>query len=346
MKKIIQYILACMFLFGYNISNAQIESVLELELPTGLYNVNDTLYIGTFNDNFVRYVIDSGEEPEVLFDFSNFRIERHQDDLYIPDTNENIYRFDLSNDSLSLFFDQGEGIRGVAVFNDTLYYAEFSSGEIRKINLLDNNPSSELVLGGLDTLNAMQQYDGDIYFIEDIEEIKILKIDLTQNDSEIDTLFFGEVDAPTELYALGDYMYVSEFVGNKVSRFRLDEESPNIELVIDNILLPTGLTSDDNFLYISSFEGNEILRVPLSNISSIVQEPDSKRPHVYPNPSTGQMIVSNIGTEERFRIYSVMGQLIQTGSISDGQNLMLNNSNEGSYLLQIGDRALTKIIIK
>ena len=331
-------------LISLNSLNAQVESILDIQAPTGLFYNNDSLYIGTFNGEFVKWSLNSSEDLELLQNSSVFRIAKHKNNLYYTDgSGTNIFRIDLDSDLISLVFIQDDPMAGVAVFNDTLYYSEWFGGEIHKINLNESPLNSEVLHSGLDTLNAMEVYNGNLYFIENTTG-GIFRTDLTKETPTVDTLFFGEFVSPNELYTINDYMYVSDFLGDRVSRFNLKEANPQIETVIENIIFPTGLTSDDNFLYISSFEGDQIFRFQLDIISSIEDNSNSTQPLLYPIPNNGILTVSNIENEEEYRIININGQIIQSGTIRNGHNIILESTSEKIYFVQIGRSPIRKIV--
>jgi len=329
---------------GINKAHSQIESILDVTLPSGLYSSNDTLYIGTYNNLVYRNVLGSNSPLEPFFPSSVYRFARYDNELCYSNAGPNIYCYNLDDDSARIVFEFGRSVMGLAIWNDHLYFSEFSFGEIRKIDLVDAGFGSELVVSGLDTLLAIAEYEGHLYITEN-RTGSILKVNLDLGLPKVDTVFYNTLNSPNELYRIGDYMYISEFRGNKISRFNLKEASPQLEDVVINILTPAGLTSDEDYLYVSSFEFDEILRVPLSLFSSIENIPDGDFPIIYPNPTTGEFRLKNLNRQEDYFIYNLSGQLIQSGKVRNNQSISIENANNQNYLIKIGQSGPVQILM-
>ena len=71
---------------------------------------------------------------------------------------------------------------------------------------------------------------------------------------------------------------------------------------------------------------------------------------MYPNPTTGTLIISGFGASADFRIYNLVGQkLLQTTVEDDYEEINLNHLNDGIYFIHIDTGAamiIRKLIIK
>ena len=61
---------------------------------------------------------------------------------------------------------------------------------------------------------------------------------------------------------------------------------------------------------------------------------------VYPNPSTSFLRVSGLNAAEPYRLYSILGVEIQSGVVSNDQEIDIDALQTGMYMLQIANTAL------
>lgn len=343
MKSIRQLLPLAILLLPHISPRAQTSTIFEIVNPTGLHIVDDTLYAGAYSNVFVEYPLSGVEDPTILSSFDCYRIAQHERVLYFSDADPNIHTLDLDTDEASTLYSSGSEIFGLEVYDGSLYLAEFGFGKILRIDLDAEPVTPELVVSGLDTITAISQYNDELYITE-VRTGSLKKIPLNTASPEISTVFSNEFEAPNELHVRGDYMYISEFTGNKISRFNLLEENPEIESFLIDVLTPTGLASDENFLYVSSFEGDEILKMPWPGIASSLELGSLERPHISPNPSSGSFIVSNIVRDENYLIFNSKGQLVQTGKVGPEEEIEILNSSKQNYILKIGNHLPASMI--
>lgn len=325
-------------------SYSQLEHFIDIKAPSGLFNYNDTLYIGSYAGVSHRKNLRLPTSSETIFNSHVFRTTLHNRNLYYSDSWNYIFKYELDTGDSSVLFGDGSNIFGVTVHGNDLYYSEWELGEIWKIGLEDEIAIPELVYLGLDTLGSLIENNGNLYITESGSG-SIFRMDLNSNYPRLDTLFYNEFSAPNELHVIGNYMYVSDFDANKISRFNLDNPKPIAQDVLVNIKSPTGLASDDQYLYISSFEKDEILRFPLDIIPSYDKVNTRDPILIYPNPNYGKFSVSNLDKKEAYKIYDANGKLIQSGLIGNNEEIELREKQNKTLFIKIKDSGLIKILI-
>lgn len=344
MNKSITILLVAYLLTILSVAYSQPESLLDVAAPSGLYNSDGILYIGTYAEVSYKYGLKSSLSKKPIFNAHVFRTTEYRGNLYYSDSWNKISRYNLASGQTSVLFADGSNIFGVAIHGNDLYYSEWALGEIWKIDLTEKIVSPDLVLLGLDTLGAISTYNNHLYIAESGTG-SILRLDLNGYDSTLDTMFHNKFVAPNELHVKDGYMYVSDLYADKISRYRLDDSDPVLQDVVLNITSPAGLASDEEYLYISSMQEDEILRLPLNTIPLLKKE-DQKNPvTIYPNPNYGTFSVSNLTGIESYKIYNSKGKLIQSGIVGNKEEIQLNNKTGQTYFIQFGNSGFVKLIV-
>jgi len=344
MNKVANFLIAA-FLFTLTTNaHSQAEKLIDVVAPSGLFNHNDTLIIGTYAGVSNRYDLKSMSTSESIFKSQVFRTTYHKGNLYYSDSWNFIFKYEMDTGLNSVLYGDGSNIFGITTYENDLYFSEWAKGEIYKINLEEESMLPELIYLGLDTLGALVEYNGKLYITESGTG-SIFTLDLSSNLPLLDTVFFNEFAAPNELLVIDDHMYVSEFSANKISRFDLTDSSPIIQDVITDIVSPTGLTSDDKYLYISSLEENEVLRFPLEVIPPTDPEQPKGNVIIYPNPNYGKFSVSNLSKKEAYKIFDSNGKLVQAGIVGNNEEIQLPDKRHTTLFFEIKDSGLIRILV-
>lgn len=92
---------------------------------------------------------------------------------------------------------------------------------------------------------------------------------------------------------------------------------------------------------IAPFNGNPIgyMTITLTNVLSIATAESQPKVTLFPNPSKGEITISNTSALKTIEIYDVLGQLVQQQSIANTNTLSLNLNalNKGMYLVKLNN---------
>ncbi len=138
----------------------------------------------------------------------------------------------------------------MALFNQTMYFSEWSSGSISTFNIL-NAPSNrtELISGLNECLKLL--INGNELYISDSNLHQILKMDLSVENPTLEVVIFDNSIRPYGMDIKDNELYFSDdrTIGN-IYKFDVTSPSPELILVKENVKSPGHLKFLDNELYI------------------------------------------------------------------------------------------------
>jgi len=175
------------------------------------------------------------------------------------------------NPSLELVVEIGSP-RQLWLEEDLLYIGAHDGQEIMKININDPNPIPELVVTPAGTTSDLMVYEDEIYLSYFFED----KISTYNVIDGLEVQINQDIDAPTGMLVIGEFLYFSQYNANKISK-------------IDINLLPL-------ILGISDLDLREIT--------------------VYPNPTKDFLYIDSQAPVDSVNIYSLTGRLIKQTSNS------------------------------
>ncbi len=176
------------------------------------------------------------------------------------------------NPSLELVVEIGSP-RQLWLEGDLLYIGANDGEQIMKININDPNPIPELVVNPAGTTSDLMVYEDEIYvsyFFED-------KISTYNAIDGLEAQINQDIDAPTGMLVIGEFLYFSQYNANKISK-------------VDVGLLPLIL-----------------------GISDI----DLKEITIHPNPAKDFLYIDSQVPIDSVSIYSLTGSLIKQTSNSN-----------------------------
>jgi len=92
---------------------------------------------------------------------------------------------------------------------------------------------------------------------------------------------------------------------------------------------------------IAPFGGNSIgsLTVTLTNLLSVEEANTLEAVKIFPNPSKGNVTISNASTIETIEIYNILGSLVKSVAVENTSKieLDLNELSQGMYLVKLKD---------
>ena len=109
-----------------------------------------------------------------------------------------------------------------------------------------------------------------------------------------------------------------------------------LHLVTDDIYIDIKITSWTS----GSTSGGGFTYQRSTDPSLSIEDYDKPVLSVYPNPSTSFLRVSGLNAAEPYRLYSILGVEIQSGVVSNDQEIDIDALQTGMYLLQIANTAL------
>ena len=86
-----------------------------------------------------------------------------------------------------------------------------------------------------------------------------------------------------------------------------------------------------------AFSGSNTLSLPQTNTTSL---------KVYPNPTQDYVYIKGLETSKTYEIYDILGSIVRTGSISNGQAIDISQLKSAIYMLKIGTADPIRIIKK
>lgn len=274
------------------------------------------------------------------------------------------------------------GTVGMAMEGNTLYFSEFNAGKISKIDITDPTPTAEVVISGLNTPGNLL-LDGNTMYYSDPNDNFVAKFDVTDpNPSPVvvatsnfnfnpsglamlgNILYMGQgqanrvsmvdvtsgntqptdvvvgVNRPLGIRVVGNNLFIAEYIGNKISKKDLSNGSSTAEEIVSGISSPTDIEIAGNTLFILEKGANKIskITIPLG-----VNDLSAKSIHLFPNPATSFIQVSNLQDPQPFTIYAIDGSKVARGMIQPNERINIENLSAGAYVFTVSG-ASTKFI--
>jgi hypothetical protein len=225
-------------LFKVNLLSDEIVLDTILEFPdviTGLYIKDDFIYYNLWPkfDVFRLGLNDIIGIPDTIFSdlYLMGDIEIIGSDLYViatrdPNFEPNVYKYDLdSMDKEPIRYFEGFWPLRIHHHEDHLYITtRFSDLNIQRIDLSVVDGEVEVFVDSLFGPTALIAIEDNLYFADDLNQGtnrgRVIKVNLNGPDRELTPfteVFFGA----HEIVYYDGYFYVSEVLGDKISRFKL-----------------------------------------------------------------------------------------------------------------------------
>ena len=155
---------------------------------------------------------------------------------------------------------------------DLLYIGADDGEQIMKININDPNPNPELVVNPAGTTSGLMIYEDEIYLSYFFED----KISKYNSIDGLEVQINHEIDAPTDMLVIGEFLYFSQYNANKISKVNVN-------------LLPLILGVSD---------------IDLKGIT------------LHPNPAQDILFIDSLETFDSVQIYTLTGSLLKETSNS------------------------------
>ena len=150
---------------------------------------------------------------------------------------------------------------GLAFKGDELYFTEYGSGKISKINVMQIDPTPITVITGLDGPLALA-FNGNELYIAESSGDKISKIDITDTTPILTTVISG-LDWPVSIAIKGNELFISEFLG-KISKINISQILPT-QTTLLNLGWVNKLVINENDLYVAESYSNQISKTDIAD---------------------------------------------------------------------------------
>ena len=180
--------------------------------------------------------------------------------LYVTDEGEKILKIDMTTETpvaSTLVEGLSGDIRGLAIHENDLYVAHFSTNRVSKINLTSETAIATEVVSGLSGPSRLAIHGNELY-VSESSSGKISKINLTSETATATEVVSG-LSEPYGLAIHENELYVSESLG-KISKINLTSETATVtefEGDIGQFGYIGDLVFHGNEVYIFSLESEE-----------------------------------------------------------------------------------------
>ncbi|OYU83146.1 MAG: hypothetical protein CFE24_12725 [Flavobacterium sp. BFFFF2] len=231
---------------------------------------------------------------------------------------------------------------GVALKGTVLYFTQSTPGLISRVDISMSNPVVETVVSGL-IHPACLTFNGNDLYVSEIHGNRVSKIDVTTPNPTLVTVTTGVI-GPIGITIKNNELYIASYEENRISKINLSNISAAPVTVVSGITTPTDLLFIGNDLYFTQYSPEKISKI--QNALNVVEnniDCDLKM-YIYPNPTTDFVKLSNIADNSIYSIYSINGKKLQSGKISNNENISLTELEAGIYFLQLNKSQVVKVV--
>ena len=358
MKKIYLFIV---FSFIVNYANAQLTDVVSTYgSPTALLKSGTDFYVAHSYPNASRiskfditdtnptliHLMFSTSGDDFFLEPSDIAL--HGNNMYIADfSSSNIYKLNITDTNPVLTSVSNPSQPKAFLLNGDILYIS-SGGSISKMNLANANPTRTTVINGLSSPSDMILNGNIMYFIQD-NASKISKIDITDtNPTPIDVV--TGLQYPAGLFLKGNNIYFCQLYdpnilyGSAVYSIDITDTNPIPITVVDGLRYAVDILIDGSDMYIAEYDGNKVSKYTDSSLSIVENTVSSVS--IFPNPSSDIIKVQGLSSSEEYTIYTVLGNVIQKGVVSNDTNIDIRNLASGVYFLKFKNKSVKKFIKK
>lgn len=165
---------------------------------------------------------------------------------------------------------------GLKIYGDELYVTESYGNRIFKVDLTDPTLSQTDILTNIDRPSGIEIIGNELFFtIASNSNDKLMKVDLTDTNKTVIQLLGGLQD-PVDIAAKGNELYISEFLGNKISKINTLSPSPTkVDVVTGGLNGPVALHFIGADLFVANFNSNKVSKVtvgqslPISSTANV-----------------------------------------------------------------------------
>ncbi|MEC3906035.1 T9SS type A sorting domain-containing protein [Tamlana sp. 2201CG12-4] len=185
-------------------------------------------------------------------------------------------------------------------------------------------------------------FKGNELYIADPEADKIVKIDVTAVDPGfVDVLNTG-LSNPKGVAFKDDELYIADTDNDRIIKIDVTDATPEKTDVLIGLSKPQSILFKGDDLYFIQKETN---RVSKFNITNTLTKKDVKYKTIcYPNPTSNNIKIIGLKKTEPYKIYDLLGHILQMGIVKKDDKINLQNLTKGLYLLKLGKKKTIKLI--
>ncbi len=335
MKKSIIFLLV-VFLFSNIATNAQVTEVFNVTGPWGITVKDDVIYVGSNTESIVykKDLMDTSVDPQTYVQGINgaSALTTIGDTLYIGERNGNkVSTYLLTEAGGEASACQGFEFPpvGLGSKDGVLYIAEREGNKITTVDMnLGCGSGFSTVVNEIDQAYGLT-LNGEILYGSDANGGLVFSFDLSDPNPVKETILDG-LDTPAGLYVIDNTLYIAEFGGNRVAKV----DNIGAEQTVEYIQTgdgPLGLAADSSGnIYVSEFNENRVST--FSIISNTDELNNDVQFSIFPNPSKDYISIDiDIETDLAYRILSIDGVTVATGSYKKGNQVDISKLPKGTY---------------
>ncbi len=368
-------IIVALLLFNFFISFCQTTPFSEqITNPKGIVKFNDDLYIAASADGkIVKVDINATPLVDVVDVVSGlnrpFGLALNGNILYIVDTDNvsssipgKIYKVDVSISPTTLVeiyeFPLSREPRGAYVHDNKLYISEVNENKILVADILnDPNTITPSLFTNVPSAGPVGMVvDGISMYIAGRDDNGIFKVDdITSPPTnatkliDMSTLGLGAGWQGPDFLDISDgYLYVSDRDASSsnssdgnIARINLSNNSAEF---LSSASLPEGILVFENNLYVSEVNSVNYFDLSLLSTDNYLENISNSALNFYPNPTKDFLIISGLKSRQSFKIYNLLGKLVKSGQIANGERINVSNLSSGMYLLKLNETSVYRII--
>jgi hypothetical protein len=191
-------------------------------------------------------------------------------DMYYGSFLFDLEKINLNTPNNSQVVSSSDGIYRSLLHGNDLYFTEFYSDKISKIDITASNPT---------TVNISSEAQGsrpaglviknNILYYSLLSSNKICKIDLNASTLVSVDVVTTNLNGPTGIAIIGNYLYIAEINGNKISKIDLTSNNPVPTDVVTGLINPTEIIVYGNDLLVSEKGADKIIKIDVSGSTPV-----------------------------------------------------------------------------
>jgi hypothetical protein len=173
----------------------------------------------------------------------------------------------------------------------------------------------------------------------------VIEINLLNQTPVIKKIYEGNSNMTGGTLAVyKDEIYFSMPEAGKISKLDPNSVSPVIVDVLTGLNVPVGITFNGDDLYFSEYEELKISKINLASTLSLEENHLRNNIKLYPNPTNEFIKVFGITDKENYKIYTIFGAEITSGTVSENEKIITKNIASGMYYLQLGNKKVISFV--
>lgn len=314
-------------------------------LPMGLALKGNNLYISDHAQDGRIVKVDITAPTYLPSDFAEYGggdLIIHGDDLYLARTNY-VLKFDTNivNPQPEYIVDYGGANQHMALKNNDLYISDGSG--IFKVDITNPALSPVELIMTPEGTGGMAFIGNDLYTVGGGGD-KIVKINITEPNPVITTVMEGLSPLWT-ITAKGNEIYYADWNNNVIMKIDTTVPSSTPVPVVYEVEQVMAMTFKGDMLFMTEGTG-KITKFDTSSTPMSAAKPLKQSVYVYPLPADDYIKLSGLKRAELYRIYSVDGKTVGSGTTNGNEVINVQGLSAGTYIVKFESSNSIKFIKK